>query len=79
MAFLASLRNRHKLEQFNTIDDAVALIAKSKKILVLTGAGVSVCFSQRLIIEPQRTTWSLNVRLLVEFRTSARRRVCMRD
>ncbi|ORY70638.1 DHS-like NAD/FAD-binding domain-containing protein [Leucosporidium creatinivorum] len=35
------LRARDKLEAYNTVDDAVALIAKSKKILVLTGAGVS--------------------------------------
>lgn len=32
---------RKKLPQFNTIDDAIALINKSKKILVLSGAGIS--------------------------------------
>ncbi|GAA5848320.1 hypothetical protein JCM3766R1_004661 [Sporobolomyces carnicolor] len=35
------LRNRERLEQYQTIDDAVELIRTSKKILVLTGAGVS--------------------------------------
>ncbi|GAA6010666.1 hypothetical protein JCM11491_003017, partial [Sporobolomyces phaffii] len=35
------LRNRERLEQYQTIEDAVSLIRKSKKILVLTGAGVS--------------------------------------
>ncbi|KAL8276995.1 hypothetical protein RQP46_010630 [Phenoliferia psychrophenolica] len=41
MACSKVLRNREKLEQYNTVDDVVALIAKSKKIMVLTGAGVS--------------------------------------
>ncbi|BGP17410.1 hypothetical protein JCM10213_003307 [Rhodosporidiobolus nylandii] len=35
------LRNREKLEAFNTPHDVVSLIQRSKKILVLTGAGVS--------------------------------------
>ncbi|GAA5990553.1 hypothetical protein JCM11641_002576 [Rhodosporidiobolus odoratus] len=35
------LRNRDKLEAFNTPQDAVALIRRSRKILILTGAGVS--------------------------------------
>ncbi|GAA5871835.1 hypothetical protein JCM16303_000892 [Sporobolomyces ruberrimus] len=35
------LRNRERLEQYQTIEDAVSLIRKSKKILILTGAGVS--------------------------------------
>ncbi|GJN90067.1 hypothetical protein Rhopal_003065-T1 [Rhodotorula paludigena] len=35
------LRNREKLEQYNTPEDVVALIRKSKRILILTGAGVS--------------------------------------
>ncbi|GAA6010683.1 hypothetical protein JCM10207_005796 [Rhodosporidiobolus poonsookiae] len=35
------LRNREKLEAFNTPDDVVSLIRRSKKILILTGAGVS--------------------------------------
>ncbi|KAJ2632599.1 NAD-dependent histone deacetylase sir2 [Coemansia sp. RSA 1290] len=35
-------RDRPKLEHINTIDDVVDLIKNSKRILVLTGAGVSV-------------------------------------
>ncbi|GAA5930261.1 uncharacterized protein JCM15063_004759 [Sporobolomyces koalae] len=35
------LRNRDRLEQYQTIEDAVDLIRRSKKILFLTGAGVS--------------------------------------
>ncbi|KAH7729339.1 NAD-dependent deacetylase SIRT1 [Aphelenchoides avenae] len=37
-----SNRSREKLTQFNTFHDAVQLVRKSKRILVLTGAGVSV-------------------------------------
>lgn len=36
-----SLRNRAKLPQYNTPADAVTLIRNAKKILILTGAGVS--------------------------------------
>lgn len=35
-------RNRPKLQDINTIDDVVELLKKSKRIMVLTGAGVSV-------------------------------------
>ncbi|GAA5949054.1 hypothetical protein JCM3765_003995 [Sporobolomyces pararoseus] len=35
------LRNRERLEEYQTIEDAVSLIRKSKKILILSGAGVS--------------------------------------
>ena len=35
------LRKRWKLEEYNTIDDAVALLQNSKNIVVLTGAGIS--------------------------------------
>ena len=35
------LSKRVKLPQFNTIEDAVSLLQKSRKIIVLTGAGVS--------------------------------------
>ena len=45
---MTSLRNRERLEQYQTIDDAVELIRTSKKILVLTGAGVSVRISLSL-------------------------------
>jgi len=36
------LRDRERLVQYETIDDAVRLIKDAKKILVLTGAGISV-------------------------------------
>ena len=35
------LQKRVKLPQYNTIDDAVSLIERSKNIIVLTGAGIS--------------------------------------
>ncbi|KAJ2664001.1 NAD-dependent histone deacetylase sir2 [Coemansia sp. RSA 1200] len=35
-------RNRPKLPYVNTVDDVVGLLMKSKRIMVLTGAGVSV-------------------------------------
>lgn len=35
------LRKRQKLPQYNTIDDAVSLLKKSKNIMVITGAGIS--------------------------------------
>ncbi|KAL2062937.1 hypothetical protein VTL71DRAFT_6009 [Oculimacula yallundae] len=35
------LSRRRKLSQYNTIDDAVALIKKARNIIVLTGAGIS--------------------------------------
>lgn len=36
------LRRREKLPQYNTIDDVLALLRTSKRIMVLTGAGISV-------------------------------------
>lgn len=41
LAISRELSKRIKLPQYNTIDDAVALIKKSKNIIVLTGAGIS--------------------------------------
>lgn len=35
------LRKRYKLPEYNTIDDAVSLLQKSKNIMVITGAGIS--------------------------------------
>ncbi|KAH0292702.1 SIR2-domain-containing protein, partial [Aureobasidium sp. EXF-3399] len=35
------LRKRQKLTEYNTIDDAVSLLQKSKNIMVITGAGIS--------------------------------------
>lgn len=35
-------QNRFKLPHINTIDDAVELLSKARKVLVLTGAGISV-------------------------------------
>lgn len=39
---LLHLPSRKKLDNFNTIDDAIELINRSSNIIVLTGAGVSV-------------------------------------
>lgn len=36
------LRRREKLPQYNTVDDALALLQRSKRIMVLSGAGISV-------------------------------------
>ncbi|KAE8440895.1 hypothetical protein EG329_006341 [Mollisiaceae sp. DMI_Dod_QoI] len=41
LAISRELSKRIKLPQYNTIDDAVELIKKSKNIIVLTGAGIS--------------------------------------
>lgn len=56
-----SLRNRDKLEEYNTVDDAVALIAKSKKILVLTGAGVSVSISHSRVLTRANQTSAIDL------------------
>ena len=42
LALCRELSKRAKLPQHNTIDDAVSLLKKSRSIIVLTGAGVSV-------------------------------------
>ncbi|KAH9943822.1 SIR2-domain-containing protein [Amylocystis lapponica] len=42
VALYHELESRDKLPQYNTIDDAVSLIRASKRILILTGAGISV-------------------------------------
>ncbi|KAJ2930536.1 hypothetical protein H1R20_g6553, partial [Candolleomyces eurysporus] len=42
VAMSLQLRKREKLSQHNTVEDAENLIANSRKILVLTGAGISV-------------------------------------
>ena len=36
------LRRREKLPQYNSVDDAVALLRRSRRIVVLSGAGISV-------------------------------------
>ncbi len=41
ISFTYRLRNRDKLPEYNTIKDAVDLIRNSKRILILTGAGIS--------------------------------------
>jgi NAD-dependent histone deacetylase SIR2 len=41
LAISRELSKRIKLPQYNTIDDAVELIKRSKNIIVLTGAGIS--------------------------------------
>lgn len=42
LAICRELAKRVKLPQYNTIDDAVALLKKSRNIIVLTGAGVRI-------------------------------------
>ncbi|ETW79289.1 hypothetical protein HETIRDRAFT_387618 [Heterobasidion irregulare TC 32-1] len=42
VALSRELQMREKVPQYNTIDDAVNLIKVSKRILILTGAGISV-------------------------------------
>ncbi|KAG6811681.1 hypothetical protein H0H92_006336 [Tricholoma furcatifolium] len=42
VALSRELRIRDKLTQYNTISDAVKLISSSRRILILTGAGISV-------------------------------------
>ncbi|CAL1715219.1 unnamed protein product [Somion occarium] len=42
VAMTRELESREKLPMYNTIDDAVDLIRKSKRIVILTGAGISV-------------------------------------
>ena len=44
------LRNRDKLLQYNTVADAVQLIRRSERILILTGAGISEISIYSLII-----------------------------
>ncbi|KAF7592760.1 NAD-dependent histone deacetylase sir2 [Aspergillus hancockii] len=41
IAISQEFSRRHKLPQFNTIEDAVKLLQESKNIVVLTGAGIS--------------------------------------
>ncbi|KLU86602.1 NAD-dependent histone deacetylase SIR2 [Magnaporthiopsis poae ATCC 64411] len=41
LAVTRELQKRAKLFQYNTVDDAVSLLQKSKNIIVLTGAGIS--------------------------------------
>lgn len=36
------LRRREKLPQYNTVEDALSLLRRSKRIMVLSGAGISV-------------------------------------
>ncbi|KAF9460565.1 DHS-like NAD/FAD-binding domain-containing protein [Collybia nuda] len=42
VAISRELRSRERLTQFNTVADAVDLIRSSRRILILTGAGISV-------------------------------------
>lgn len=39
---MSRLRRRARLPQYSTFDDALDLIRSSKRIIVLTGAGISV-------------------------------------
>ena len=49
------LRNRDKLDDYNTPDDVVDLVRRSKRILFLTGAGVSVSSSRSSPSDSSRT------------------------
>lgn len=40
-AIIRAYNKRQKLPQYNTVDDAAALLKKSRKIVVITGAGIS--------------------------------------
>ena len=40
-AIAVDIRNRIKLHQYNSVDDAIALVRNAKNIVVLTGAGIS--------------------------------------
>ncbi|TDL24093.1 SIR2-domain-containing protein [Rickenella mellea] len=42
VALVRVLRSRQRLPQYGTIDDALQLLRNSKRIIVLTGAGISV-------------------------------------
>ncbi|KAH9940872.1 SIR2-domain-containing protein [Epithele typhae] len=42
VALSRELESRERLQTYNTVDDAVHLIRASKRILILTGAGISV-------------------------------------
>ncbi|KAJ7623240.1 SIR2-domain-containing protein [Roridomyces roridus] len=42
VAMSRELQLRDKLENFNTVEDAIRLIQNSRRILILTGAGISV-------------------------------------
>ncbi len=44
IAISRELAKRAKLPQYNTVDDAVELLKRSRNIVVLTGAGVSFFF-----------------------------------
>lgn len=46
------LRRRPKLEQYNTVEDAISLIKSSKKIIVLSGAGIRWASSSLRIFPP---------------------------
>ncbi|KNZ45561.1 hypothetical protein VP01_7g1 [Puccinia sorghi] len=42
-SILKFLKIRKKLPEYNSIDDAVSLIQRAQRILILTGAGISTC------------------------------------
>jgi NAD-dependent histone deacetylase SIR2 len=50
MGISREFSRRVKLPQYNTVEDAVELLKKSKNIIVLTGAGV--CFPDHAVGRP---------------------------
>ena len=48
LALCRELSKRAKLPQYNTIDDAVLLMKRSRNIIVLTGAGVRIYLAAHL-------------------------------
>ena len=46
---LARLRLRERLSRYNSIEDAVSLIQGSRRIIILTGAGISYATLFRVI------------------------------
>ena len=51
-----SLQKRQKISYYNSIDDAVDLIQKSRNILILTGAGISKSISATRAFSPKFKT-----------------------
>ena len=46
LAMYREMAKRRRLEQYDTIGDAVELLQKSKNVMVITGAGVSSTYCE---------------------------------